>query len=131
MGQPFVYLIVNWRGAYLMSPLMCVVTFQFVAGMIGTCVVIPNPTLSRASRNIDHPSKAWRIFFRIMAVCMCYMWSSLVTLIVLANVMENYDPHGLSEMTRAALIATQPIPLLIVLYWLLAKGVRKVERDRG
>ncbi|WP_143514179.1 hypothetical protein [Pseudomonas syringae] len=114
-----------------MTPLMCVVTFQFVAGMIGTCVVTPNPTLSPASRNIDHPSKAWRIFFRIMAVCMCYMWSSLVTIIVLANTMENYDPHSLSEMTRAVLIATQPLPLLIVFYWLLAKGVRKVERDRG
>lgn len=61
---------------------------------------------------------------------MCYMFSSLVTIIVLTNVFENYHPQGLSEIKRAMLIATQPIPLLIVFYWLLAKGLRKVERNR-
>lgn len=130
MGQSFAYLIINRRGLSLMSPLVCVVTFQFVAGMIGLVVVVPNPTPSPASRNIDHPSQAWRIFFRIMAVCMCYMLSSLVTIIVLTNVLENYDLHGLSEIKRALVVAAQPIPLLIVFYWLFAKGVRKVEQDK-
>lgn len=61
---------------------------------------------------------------------MCYMLSSLVTIIVLTNVLENYDLHGLSEIKRALVVAAQPIPLLIVFYWLFAKGVRKVEQDK-
>lgn len=65
-----------------------------------------------------------------MAVFMCYLFSSLVTIVVVASVFENYHPQDLPEIERAMLIATQPIPLLIVFYWLITKGLRKLERNR-
>lgn len=110
----------------LMTLTFFVFTLQSIAGVIGTCIVLPRPgVIPPSTRNIDHPSRPWRIFYRVMAICMCNLGASLMIMIPLACL----NTGDLSDVTRALLLLALPIPLLIVFYWLLAKAVRK--RVRG
>ena len=106
-----------------------VFAFQFAAGIIGCCVVIPQQVIPPSSENIDHPSRPWRIFYRLMTLCMCNLFSWLVTMILLVSLLEDVDSSGLSDVKRALLMAVMPVPLLIVFYWLVAKVARKGTRD--
>jgi hypothetical protein len=115
---------------FLMTATAYVFFFQFVAGIIGICVVWPNIAVPPASKNIDHPFRPLRIFFRIMTACMCNLFSWLVTFITIAAVFGDIDTSGLSNINHALLLAGLPIPLLIVFYWLFAKVLRKAERDK-
>ena len=109
-----------------MTLTLFVFAFQFIAGLIGTCIVLPRPgVIPLSTGNIDHPSKPWRIFYRVMAICMCNLGACLVIMIPLASL----NSGGLSDVTRALLLFALPIPLLIVFYWLLARAVRKRVRD--
>ena len=109
-----------------MTLTLFVFTFQLITGLIGTCIVLPRPgVIPPSNRNIDHPSKPWRIFYRIMAICMCNLWACLTIMIPLASL----DTGGLSDVPRALLLLALPIPLLITFYWLLSKAVRKRVRD--
>ncbi|WP_054991139.1 hypothetical protein [Pseudomonas coronafaciens] len=91
-------------------------------------VIVPYNSIPPASKNIDHPSRPWRIFFRIMAVCACNFFSWMVAIFTLA-VMVDFDYSGLPDIYRALLLAAIPVPLLVVFYWLFAKATRKMERD--
>jgi hypothetical protein len=106
-----------------------VLAFQFAAGIIGCCVVIPQQVIPPSSENIDHPSRPWRIFYRLMTLCMCNLFSWLVTMILLVSLLEDVDSSGLSDVKHALLMAVMPVPLLIVFYWLVAKVARKGTRD--
>lgn len=76
---------------------------QSIAGVIGICFVLPRPgVIPPSTRNIDHPSKPWRIFYRVMAICMCNLWACLLVLILLANL----NTDGLSDVSRALLQLT-------------------------
>jgi hypothetical protein len=109
-----------------MTLTLFVFAFQFIAGVVGTCIVLPRPgVIQRSTRNIDHPSKPWRIFYRVMALCMCNLGAWLMIMIPLASL----NTGDLSDVTRALLLLVLPIPLLIVFYWLLAKAVRRQVRD--
>ncbi|PNB74214.1 hypothetical protein C1X64_10850 [Pseudomonas sp. GW456-E7] len=107
-----------------------VFAFQSIIGLIGTCIVLPRPgVIPPSTRNIDHPSRPWRIFYRAMAICMCNLGACLVIMIPLATLSGNINAGDLSDVTRALLLVALPIPLLIAFYWLLAKAVRKRVSD--
>lgn len=116
-----------------MTLTMFVFFFQSIVGCIGTCIVMPSPgVIPPSTKNIDHPSRPWRIFYRVMAICMCNMGASLMMMMMmipLAELHEDLGSNGLSDVTRALLLLVLPIPLLLVLYWLFAKAARKRARD--
>lgn len=62
-----------------------------------------------------------------MAICMCNLFACLIILILLAMYLDTSD---LTDVNRALLLATLPIPLVSVFYWLLAKALRKQARDQ-
>ncbi|SDI64477.1 hypothetical protein SAMN05216588_12114 [Pseudomonas flavescens] len=109
---------------------MYVFAVQFIVGIVSTCIVVPYPhSVAPATKNIDHPSRPWRIFYRVMTLFMCNLFSWLLTAVLLAVLFGEVDHRGLSDIWRATLLALMPVPLLIVLYWLFAKAVRKKARD--
>ena len=56
---------------FLMSATVCITWLQWISGIIGLVVLIPYSALPSASKNVDHPSRYWRLFFRVMAVLAC------------------------------------------------------------
>lgn len=113
-----------------MTLTMFVFFFQSIAGGIGTCIVMPSPgVIPPSTKNIDHPSKPWRIFYRVMAICMCNLGAVVMIMIPLAELDNNFPGNDLSNVTRALLLLVLPTPLLLVLYRLFAKAARKRARD--
>ena len=105
-----------------MTPTFFVFFVQSITGCIGICIVLPRPgVIPPSTRNIDHPSRPWRIFYRVMTICACNLFASLIILMALASL----DTGGLSNGVRALLLLMLPIPLVMVFYWLLAKAMRK------
>lgn len=113
-----------------MSAAACITWLQWILGMIALVVLIPNVMLPPASKNVDHPSRYWRIFFRIMVVLTSNLFSWWVTFIGLILVFGDLDTGDMAESTRALLALTVPLPLLVPFYWLIVKAARKAERDR-
>lgn len=108
-----------------MTLTMFVFFFQSIVGCIGTCIVMPSPgVIPPSTKNIDHPSRPWRIFYRVMAICMCNMGASLMMMIPLAELHEDLVSNGLSDVTRALLG-----PANTLAPRLFAKAARKRARD--
>lgn len=99
--------------------------------MIGLVVLIPYTALPPASKNVDHPSRYWRLFFRLMAILACNLFSWWITFFGLIAWFGDLDTGDMTESTRALLALTFPIPLLVPFYWLIVKAARKTERDQS
>ncbi|MCD9007205.1 hypothetical protein LDO31_13360 [Luteimonas sp. XNQY3] len=116
--------------SFTMSLTPWIIVFQFVAGIVATCIVIPSLRIPPAGENIDHPSRPWRIFYRIMTVLMCNLWSGLLMLIAMAALSVKTNFTGFSDLERALVVLAIPLPLLPVFYWLFAMLVRWIERNQ-
>lgn len=114
-----------------MSATACITWLQWILGMIATVVLVPNIMLPPASKNVDHPSRYWRLFFRVMAVLASNFFSWWVTFLCLFAWFGDLDTGHIDETARALLALIIPIPLLVPFYWLLVKAARKAERDRS
>ena len=101
--------------------------FLFIAGIVGQISLSNSLRFLPANKNIDHPSRAWRIFYRLMAFSMCAFWSFFLTCALLGALPIEDQLHLIrdgSELAKAAFILLMPLPLLPVLYFLYAKLVR-------
>ena len=101
--------------------------FIFIAGVVGYIPLATTFAFLPATRTIDHPSKAWRIFYRVMAVLMCNFWSFLLSFASLGALPVEGLLHKIrdsSELAQAMAMLLIPLPLLPVLYTLYAKLVR-------
>lgn len=108
-----------------------ITVFQWGLGIVGALVLVPNTAMPPASRNVDHPSRFWRVFFRVMAVLASNLFSWFVTCILIIQVFGDLDTGDMPEGIRALLTLILPLPLLLVFYWLIVKAARKAERDRS
>ena len=110
-----------------MGPVSYTFGFLFIAGIVGQICLSNRLRFLPADRNIDHPSKTWRRFYRLMAIFMCAFWSFVLTCALLGALPIDDQLHLVrdsSEFTKAAFILLVPLPLLPVLYTLDAKLVR-------
>lgn len=101
--------------------------FLFIAGIVGQISLSNSLRFLPTNENIDHPARAWRMFFRLMAFFMCAFWSFILTSTLLGVLPIEDKLHLIrdgSELAKAAFILLVPLPLLPVLYFLYAKLVR-------
>ncbi|MGG5284721.1 hypothetical protein ACQZ2G_12045 [Pseudomonas viridiflava] len=112
-----------------MSATVVVLIVQFILGPICLCIAVPYIGFPKASTRIDHPSRPWRIFYRIMLVGMCNFLSATVTFIAMIAVMGQINDEGLSDISCALLMAILPIPLLVAFYWFYVRGMRMRDRE--
>jgi hypothetical protein len=117
-----------------MEPVKYVFGFIFIAGVLAH---IPLSNVLRflpANENIDHPAKAWRIFYRLMALLMCNFWSFLLTIALLGTLPVEELLHKMrdsSQLARAIALLVIPLPMLPLLYMLYAKLVRWSARQEA
>jgi len=114
-----------------MSATAVIVWSQWIFGLIGTLVLVPYITIPPASKNVDHPSRYCRLFFRSMAVLASNFFSWWVTFFCLIWWFGDLDTGAMTESARAFLTLTAPLPLLVPFYWLIVQAARKAERDRS
>ena len=91
--------------------------FLFIAGIVGQISLSNSLRFLPANKNIDHPSRAWRIFYRLMAFSMCAFWSFFLTCALLGALPIEDQLHLIrdgSELAKAAFILLMPLPLLPV-----------------
>lgn len=101
--------------------------FIFIAGVVGYIPLATTFAFLPATRTIDHPSREWRIFYRVMAVFMCNFLSFLLSFALLGALPVEGLLHKVrdsSELTQTMAILLIPLPLLPVLYTVYAKLVR-------
>ena len=114
-----------------MSPITLAFGFIFISGIIGHICLSNVFRFLPANENIDHPSKPLRVFFRIMAICMCQFWSFFLTLALLGALDLQEHFHWVrksDEFVKAIIIFVFPLPLMTGLYFLYAKFVRWMAR---
>lgn len=105
-----------------------------IAGIVGQISLSNSLRFLPANRNIDHPSRTWRRFYRLMAIFMCAFWSFILTCALLGALPIEDKLHfirGSSEVTQAVFVLLLPLPLLPVLYTLYAKLVRWTARKES
>ena len=111
----------------LMGPAGYAFGFLLIAGMVGHVSLSNGFRFVPANRNIDHPTRAWRGFYRLMALFMCSFWSFVLTCALLGALQIDDQLNFVrdsSELKQAVFVVLLPLPLLPVLYTLYAKLVR-------
>jgi len=114
-----------------MNPITLAFGFIFISGIIGQISLSNSFRFLPAHRNIDHPSKTLRVYYRLMAIFMCQFWSFFLSTALLGalDLEEHLDwvRHS-HEVEQAILMLVFPLPLMAVLYVLYAKFVRWAAR---
>ena len=105
--------------------------FIFISGIIGQISLCDRFRFLPAHRNIDHPKRSLRLYYRLMAVFMCQLWSFLLTAVLLDAL--DFDAHlrwveDRHEVERAIFLLVYPLPLMPVLYLLYAGFARWMAR---
>ncbi len=114
-----------------MGPVGYAFGFLFTAGIVGQISLSNSFRFLPADRNIDHPSKAWRRFYRLMAIFMCAFWSFVLTIALLGALPlegQLFHIRDSSEATKAIFVLLVPVPLTPVLYILYARFARWIAR---
>lgn len=114
-----------------MSPITLAFGFIFVSGIIGQISLSNSFRLLPAHRNIDHPSKPLRIYYRFMAISMCQFWSFFLS-VALLGALDLEEQlrwvRNILEIEQAILMLAFPLPLMATFYFLYAKLVRWMTR---
>ena len=114
-----------------MGPVSYAFGFLLIAGLAGQISLSNSFRFLPANRNIDHPSKRCRIFYRTMAFFMCAFWSFILTIALLGalSLKEHLSyVRDASETTKAAFVLLVPLPFTPVLYILYARFARWMAR---
>ena len=117
-----------------MSPFSITFGFVFIAGIVGLISLANSFRFLPAHETIDHPSNGLRIFYRLMAIFMCQLFSFFLTTAFFGALPIPLRPLDASdsELTKAiVLLLLAPLPLTAILYLLYAKLVRWASRQEN
>jgi len=114
-----------------MDPALLAFWFTFLSGIVGQISLCDRFRFLPANRTIDHRSRLLRLYYRLMAVFMCQLWSFLLTAALLGAL--DFDAHlrwvqNRTDSERAIYLLVYPLPLMPVFYFLYAWCARWMAR---
>lgn len=97
------------------------------SGIVGLLVL--KSVVRNGAGTIDHASKPVRYFYRYASFGVCFLISFMVSPALFLQFLPTIDLRGSPEYVQSAAALSYPLPLAIVLYWLLAKLARWSSRQ--
>jgi hypothetical protein len=99
------------------------------SGIVGLLVL--KSVIRNGAGTLDHVSKPVRYFYRYASFGICFLISFMVSPALFLQFLPPFDLRESPEYAKSIAMLSYPLPLAIVLYWLLAKLARWSSRQTG
>jgi hypothetical protein len=96
------------------------------SGLVGVFAL--KPVMRDGAGTLDHASKPVRYFYRYASFGLCFLISFMVSPALFLQFLPLVDLRESPEYVQSAAALSYPLPLAIVLYWLLTKLARRASR---